>query len=42
MTTFPRHAGLLIDNGIITKEAAKVVQTERPPSPPHGKRRRGD
>ena len=42
MTTFARHAGTLLDSGVITKDAAKVVQTDRPPSPPHGKRRRGD
>ena len=42
MTTFARHAGTLIDSNVITKDAAKVVQTERPPSPPSGKRRRGD
>ena len=42
MTTFARHAGTLIDSNVITKDAAKVVQTERPPSPPPGKRRRGD
>jgi twitching motility protein PilT len=42
MTTFQRHAGNLIDSGVISKEAAKVVQSERPPTPPPGKRRRGD
>jgi twitching motility protein PilT len=41
MTTFARSAGGLLDTGIISKDTAKMVQTERPPSP-SGKRRRGD
>jgi hypothetical protein len=32
---------VLLDAGIISKDTAKMVQTERPPSP-SGKRRRGD
>jgi twitching motility protein PilT len=41
MTTFARSAGVLLDAGTISKDTAKMVQTERPASP-SGKRRRGD
>ncbi|HEX9894311.1 MAG TPA: PilT/PilU family type 4a pilus ATPase [Gemmatimonadales bacterium] len=41
MTTFTRYAGGLVEREVITKETAKVVQGDRP-SPPHGRRRRGD
>jgi twitching motility protein PilT len=41
MTTFARYAGGLVEREVITKETAKVVQGDRP-SPPHGRRRRGD
>jgi twitching motility protein PilT len=42
MTTFGKYAGRLVDSGVITKETAKVVQGDRPPTHSGRGRRRGD